>query len=430
MAKRQWLVGALVLLMLPGWFNTASMAASVSYARGSVLGGGGGPPSITVSRIDGPRAFGCDGAGTQVVIRATDCQSAASLNMKIYDGGAARTGKGSGQDTKMWLTSPTVAYRLEPGSGISFALNPGPELRQALQDARSGIKYVHDPTDSQRLVVRTDQLVLDTVDTLFTVNTDEAGNGYVAIPYNGGSVKLTLNSGNTLLLQAGQEVTIPSGATAFPAVQPISAAEQKSWEDALAEMKTLPGTEFQFFPQTGYWMRGAMWKYWQQHGGLDQQGYPISEESIEPDRLNPGQFHSTQYFERAVFEQHPENAGTPYEILLTQLGTYRYKARYGEFGEDAPPQTANKTPGQSQFFPETSHWVGGRFLQYWQQHGGLTQFGYPISDEFVEKSDLDPGKSYTVQYFERAVFEYHPENPAGQFDVLLAQLGTFYEEGK
>jgi hypothetical protein len=41
----------------------------------------------------------------------------------------------------------------------------------------------------------------------------------------------------------------------------------------------------------------------------------------------------------------------------------------------------------------------------------------------MEKSDLD-GKTYKVQYFERAVFEHHPENPA-PYDVLLSQLGTF-----
>ena len=34
------------------------------------------------------------------------------------------------------------------------------------------------------------------------------------------------------------------------------------------------------------------------------------------------------------------------------------------------------------------------------------------------------GESYTVQYFERAVFEYHPENAAPN-DMLLSQLGTF-----
>ncbi len=74
-------------------------------------------------------------------------------------------------------------------------------------------------------------------------------------------------------------------------------------------------------------------------------------------------------------------------------------------------------------FSETGHKLGGVFLDYWKTNGGLAQQGYPISDEFQEKSDLD-GNTYMVQYFERAEFEYHPENQPPN-DVLLSQLGTF-----
>ncbi|HET8628522.1 MAG TPA: hypothetical protein VFL91_13960, partial [Thermomicrobiales bacterium] len=42
-------------------------------------------------------------------------------------------------------------------------------------------------------------------------------------------------------------------------------------------------------------------------------------------------------------------------------------------------------------------------------------------EEFPER--LDDGKTYTVQYFERARFEYHPENPPGQ-TTLLGRLGA------
>src|SRR5688572_17932269 len=81
-----------------------------------------------------------------------------------------------------------------------------------------------------------------------------------------------------------------------------------------------------------------------------------------------------------------------------------------------------------QTFRETGKSVCGRFLQYWQQNGGLAQQGLPLSSEFVEVSDLN-GQSYTVQYFERAVFEKHPENQP-PFDVLLSQLGTFQMQRK
>ncbi|MDQ3930583.1 MAG: hypothetical protein M3328_15740, partial [Chloroflexota bacterium] len=81
-----------------------------------------------------------------------------------------------------------------------------------------------------------------------------------------------------------------------------------------------------------------------------------------------------------------------------------------------------------QAFKETGKTVCGKFLTYWQQHGGLPQQGYPISNEFNEKSDLN-GQTYQVQYFERAVFELHPENPP-PYDVLLSQLGTFWARNK
>src|SRR3954451_21989965 len=79
--------------------------------------------------------------------------------------------------------------------------------------------------------------------------------------------------------------------------------------------------------------------------------------------------------------------------------------------------------GTSHTFPETGHTVSGRFLDYWTNHGGLAQQGYPISEPMQETSDTD-GKTYTVQYFERAVFEMHPENQPPN-DVLLSLLGVF-----
>ncbi len=79
--------------------------------------------------------------------------------------------------------------------------------------------------------------------------------------------------------------------------------------------------------------------------------------------------------------------------------------------------------GGCRTFTETGKTVCGRFLDYWTTHGGLSQQGFPISSEFTEVSDLN-GQPYTVQYFERSVFEKHPENVAPN-DVLLSQLGTF-----
>ena len=172
------------------------------------------------------------------------------------------------------------------------------------------------------------------------------------------------------------------------------------------------------FKETGKQVCGRFAQYWTQNGGLPQQGFPISGEFQERSDTD-GKLYTVQYFERAVFEWHPENAGKPSEVLLSLLGNFEYKRKYPS---GAPNQKPNATAG-SVLFPETGKRLGGRFLEYWRLNGGLPQQGFPISDEFQERSDLD-GKLYTVQYFERAVFELHPAN-ARPFDVLLSQLGTF-----
>jgi subtilisin family serine protease len=76
--------------------------------------------------------------------------------------------------------------------------------------------------------------------------------------------------------------------------------------------------------------------------------------------------------------------------------------------------------GDSIYFEATGHNLRGAFRSYWEANGGLPIFGYPISAEFIERSD--DGREYVVQYFERHRFEYHPEN-APPYDVLIARMG-------
>jgi hypothetical protein len=131
-----------------------------------------------------------------------------------------------------------------------------------------------------------------------------------------------------------------------------------------------------------------------------------------------GKAYTVQYFERAVFEYHPEMQA-PDDVELSLLGVFRYQDKYPG---GAPGQVVNGSAG-SMLFSQTGHRVGGGFLDYWKSHGGLAQQGYPISDELTEVSDLN-GQSYMVQYFERAEFEYHPEMSSAA-RILLSQLGTF-----
>jgi hypothetical protein len=162
------------------------------------------------------------------------------------------------------------------------------------------------------------------------------------------------------------------------------------------------------FAETGKCLSGRFLSYWLAHGGLAINGLPLSDERAET--LEDGRRYTVQYFERARFELHPENP-PPYAVLLGQFGRRIHPAD--------PPVSAGSRPG-STYFPPTGHTLGGRFARFWGDNGGVPQFGYPLTEEFVET--LEDGRAYTVQYFERARFELHPENAAPN-DIQLGQFG-------
>lgn len=167
-----------------------------------------------------------------------------------------------------------------------------------------------------------------------------------------------------------------------------------------------------YFSPTGHTLRGSFLDYWNKNGGLAQFGYPLTEEFTEP--LGPNNSPvMVQYFERNRFEHHPENAGTQYEMLLGTLGR--------EFHQQDPP--VQPLPSPALFFPQTGHNISGTFKAYWEGHGGLAVNGYPITEQFEERSPTD-GKLYMVQYFERSRMELHPENAGSPYEVLLGQLGV------
>ena len=166
-----------------------------------------------------------------------------------------------------------------------------------------------------------------------------------------------------------------------------------------------------WFAATGHTLRGAFLDYWNNNGGLAQFGYPITEEFTEPSGSDNKPL-AVQYFERNRFEHHPENAGTPYEVLLGTLGVQFH----------TPDPLASPLSG-AEYFSETGHNLSGEFKTYWDTHGGLAVHGYPITEEFKEANPTDH-KDYTVQYFERSRMELHPENAGTPYEVLLGMLGT------
>jgi hypothetical protein len=228
-----------------------------------------------------------------------------------------------------------------------------------------------------------------------------AGGGTATLPSAGDAEVYTLSGSRSVVGLTGAEVRIPVGADPVYVVYP-SGGDPGAFTGAGRQ-----------FPETGKAVRGPFLAYWQANGGLAINGLPISGEMTQV--LEDGKPYRVQYFERARLEWHPEIADPQYRVLL------------GQFGRRLRPADPAVAPLVGQrFFGETGHNLGGDFRAYWEAHGGLTQFGFPISEEFEER--LDDGNVYRVQYFERARFEWHPENaPAHQ--VLLGQFGRrVYDE--
>ena len=163
-----------------------------------------------------------------------------------------------------------------------------------------------------------------------------------------------------------------------------------------------PSVRSRHFPETGYTVIGGFLDFWESRGGLDIFGYPISNEFRE------GNF-TVQYFQRARFEWHPENP-PGYRVQLGLLG----QQVYGRIDPPVPDWTTPWHPSQ-RYFPKTGHVVSNAFLEFFDRHGSLDIFGYPISEARHEGNLI-------VQYFQRARMEWHPEN--NPHKVQLGLLGS------
>jgi hypothetical protein len=146
-----------------------------------------------------------------------------------------------------------------------------------------------------------------------------------------------------------------------------------------------------YFPQTGHFVGGAFRSYWERNGGLEIFGYPIS-----PEFYQNRDGRVAQYFERARMELDVVNGRA---IVSLGLVGRDYLAATGQ---GFPPVAPVRAPGL-RYFPETGHTLRGEFRNFWERRGGVAIFGFPVSEELVQR--LDDGRNYLVQYFERGRFE-------------------------
>jgi hypothetical protein len=175
-------------------------------------------------------------------------------------------------------------------------------------------------------------------------------------------------------------------------------------------------------------IEGRFAEYWRQNGGLAIFGFPLN--AAHQERIDAGSF-LAQLFERNRFELHPENR-RPYDVLLGRLGDERLR-QLGRDWQSFPK--IGGPPGDLCFFSRaTGHATCGDFFIYFRTHGlefdrrrgfseaeSIALFGLPISEAQMEVGS--DGRSYMTQWFERARFEYHPEN-RDPYMVLLGRLGA------
>jgi hypothetical protein len=179
------------------------------------------------------------------------------------------------------------------------------------------------------------------------------------------------------------------------------------------------------FPETGFCIAERIRTFWEHNGGLPVFGFPITPQQEEAVEGRPLQ---VQWFERNRLELHPENA-PPYDVLLGRLGVDRLRQQ----GRDWARLSQRSPQAGCRFFAETGHNVCDDFLTARHANGlefdgrrgtseaeNLALFGLPVSEP---QTELVEGMPYIVQWFERARFEFHPENQP-PYTVLLGRLGA------
>ena len=197
--------------------------------------------------------------------------------------------------------------------------------------------------------------------------------------------------------------------TPQPTTPPTPAVQVAS--TGLPTDRATAGPEGRYFAETGHNLKSPFLDFFDTWGGVDVLGYPRTEEMFVDTRR-------VQYFQRVRLEYHPDQAGTAQAVQVSLLGDALTADR-------RPFPTATPVEGAAdlRYFPEVRHTVKGPFLRAFESRGGLTVLGYPISEELQESNGDGSGQTYTMQYFQRARLEYHPEAAGTPNEVQLGLLG-------
>ncbi len=163
-----------------------------------------------------------------------------------------------------------------------------------------------------------------------------------------------------------------------------------------------------YFPETGHMVKGEILAFYNSVSDpLLLFGYPITDEFVD---VSSGV--RTQYFQRVRLDVQTAN-GTP-QVKIADLGGLLYDYQ--------PLKDGLRESGLNCKRFSTGFSVCHDFLAFYRQNQGDIYFGNPIGP-----MELRDGR--TVQYFERARFEWRPELLPDQ-GVALTDLGRIYFDAR
>jgi hypothetical protein len=157
-----------------------------------------------------------------------------------------------------------------------------------------------------------------------------------------------------------------------------------------------------YYPQTGHFVRAPFLDWYNANNGQMLLGQPRTEDMDENGA-------PVQYFQNAVLIYHPSLAGTPQVIELEPLGAQLAT-------QTARPIKPFDNTTTRRYFPQTGHSLSGQFLSFWRAFGGVTLFGYPISEPGLQDHQI-------VQDFQNVRLVADDSVGMQSFNTRLAPLG-------
>ncbi|GAB4443476.1 MAG: M14 family metallopeptidase [Chloroflexi bacterium OHK40] len=159
----------------------------------------------------------------------------------------------------------------------------------------------------------------------------------------------------------------------------------------------------------GFAVPAPIFRFWRALGGEERFGPPLEPARVTPEGVS-------QTFRKARIALRHALADTPYYVQPEPLGA---EAAAGLAYGGAQALAPIAEPPDARFFPETGHSVRGAFRDFFDRGGGVEVFGLPLSEQ-LEALAAD-GRTRLVQYFERAVLAYYPEDGGVRLEPLGAR---------